>query len=48
MKVTSDPRNEKKQKTSVWLEKACGTSKIYSNIAQVMAQQELIEFIQCK
>jgi hypothetical protein len=48
MKVTRDPLNVMNQKTSVWLKKACGTSKIYSKIAQVMAQQELIEFIQCK
>jgi len=46
MKVTRDPLSVMNQKVSVWLEKACGTSKIYSNIAQVMAQQELIELIQ--
>lgn len=48
MKVTRDPLSVMNQKASVCLEKACGTSKIYSNIAQVMAQQELIELIQCK
>jgi len=45
MKVTRDLLSVMNQKASVWLEKACGTSKMYSNIAQVMAQQELIELI---
>jgi hypothetical protein len=47
MKITKDPLTVMNQKASAWLEKACGTSKIYSNIAQVMAQQELTELTQC-
>jgi hypothetical protein len=48
MKVTRDPLNVMYQKAGVWLEKASGTSKMHSNIAQIMAQQELVECIQCK